>query len=182
MQFCPRQVFIHDDHFLSFVGAFAAVFNASGRIFWGHMCDSLGYRRCMVGVSLSIAALFSTLISVPAGGKPLFALWIWLIFFCFCANFVLLPTATAQCFGTRYSSKNYGLVMAGQAVAAPVTALLTQWLSPTFGWLAMFLLISCFSLGAAALQYRFPVNPSPRTVLNKLAAVGAAPAESPSDL
>ena len=33
------QVFITDDHFLAVVGAFAAIFNAFGRVFWGHMCD-----------------------------------------------------------------------------------------------------------------------------------------------
>ena len=56
----------------------------------------------------------------------LFALWIWLIFFSFCGNFVLLPTASAVCFGTKYHSKNYGLVMTGSAAAAPIIAILTQ--------------------------------------------------------
>ena len=49
-----------------------------------------------------------------------------MIFFSFCGNFVLLPTASAVCFGTKYSSKNYGLVMTGSAVAAPLIAMLTQ--------------------------------------------------------
>ena len=52
-------------------------------------------------VTVSITLLYSTFYFVPVGGKTLFALWVWAIFFCFCANFVLLPTATAQCFGTR---------------------------------------------------------------------------------
>merc|ERR1719471_2571202 len=33
------QTFIQDDHFLAVVGAFAAVFNSSGRVLWGHLCD-----------------------------------------------------------------------------------------------------------------------------------------------
>merc|ERR1719471_2657001 len=33
------QTFIQDDHFLAIVGAFAAVFNSSGRVLWGHLCD-----------------------------------------------------------------------------------------------------------------------------------------------
>ena len=56
----------------------------------------------MMVVTVSIAVLYSTFYFVSVGGKTLFALWVWAIFFCFCANFVLLPTATAQCFGTRY--------------------------------------------------------------------------------
>lgn len=38
------QTFIKDDHFLAIVGAFAAIFNSSGRIFWGHLADNFGYR------------------------------------------------------------------------------------------------------------------------------------------
>ncbi len=101
--------------------------------------------------------------------QALFAVWVWAIFFSFCANFVLLPTATAQCFGTKYASKNYGLVMSGSAAAAPVTALLTQQLSPVIGWTGMFLVIAGFSTACALLQCRFPRYPSPRAILDRLA-------------
>ena len=47
-----------------------------------------------------------------------------------------------QCFGTRYASKNYGLVMSGSASAAPLTALLTQLLNPLLGWEGMFQIIA----------------------------------------
>ena len=89
--------------FLAVVGAFAAIFNASGRVFWGHMCDKFGYRNCMCVSSIAMALLYLTFGYAPVyGGKALFAMWVWAIFFFFCANFVLLPTATAQTFGTRY--------------------------------------------------------------------------------
>ena len=100
------QGFVRDDHFLAIVGALAAVFNACGRVFWGHLCDSFGYRACMCVVTTAVGLLYATFTFVPHGGKPLFALWVWAIFFCFCASFVLLPTATAQCFGTRYTRSN----------------------------------------------------------------------------
>lgn len=95
------QTFITDDHFLAIVGAVAAIFNATGRIFWGHLCDAFGYKTCMMVVTSFVAVLYSTFYFIPVGGKPVFAIWVWAIFFCFCANFVLLPTATAQCFGTK---------------------------------------------------------------------------------
>ncbi len=95
------QGFIRDDHFLSIVGAVAAVFNAGGRVFWGHLCDGFGYRACMCVVTSALGILYSTFYLVPHGGKVFFAVWVWGIFFCFCASFVLLPTATAQCFGTK---------------------------------------------------------------------------------
>lgn len=163
------QVYITDDHFLAVVGAFAAIFNASGRVFWGHLCDKFGYRHCMVVVTVSIALLYLSFGVAPYyGGKAMFAMWVWAIFFFFCANFVLLPTATAQTFGTKYSSKNYGLVMTGQAAAAPVIAVLTEFLSPLLGWFGMFLIIAGFSLLSAALNLRFPKNPSPRAILDRL--------------
>lgn len=95
------QTFIQDDHFLALVGAVAAVFNAGGRIFWGHLCDHFGYRNCMLTVTMAIASFYASLHWVEFGGKVMFAAWIWGIFFSFCANFVLLPTASAQTFGTK---------------------------------------------------------------------------------
>ena len=97
------------------VGALAAIFNCIGRVFWGHFCD----------VSSAICFLYSTLYLTEFGQKATFAVWIWAIF-SFCGNFVLLPTASALCFGTKYHSKNYGLVMTGQAIGGLVSALLTQ--------------------------------------------------------
>ena len=66
------------------------------RVFWGRLCDKFGYKPCMMFITVAIAVLYSTLIFVPVGGKVFFATWVWAIFFAFCANFVLLPTATAQ--------------------------------------------------------------------------------------
>jgi len=162
------QTFIDDDHFLSITGAFAALFNSSGRVFWGHMSDVFGYKLCMLIVTVCISLLYSTLYFTEYGSKVLFALWIWLIFFSFCGNFVLLPTASAVSFGTKYSSKNYGLVMTGSAAAAPIIAILTQGLSPIVGYLGMFILIACFSALSAVITLFFPSCPSPRKLLHRL--------------
>lgn len=158
-----------DDHFLAIVGACAAVFNSGGRIFWGHLCDKFGYKICMMLVSFGLAALFATFHWLPSGTKALFAVWIWAIYFCFCGNFVLLPTATAQAFGTRYSSRNYGLVMSGQAAAAPITAVMTQVLSPIIGYPGMFALISGFSMVCTIMTWRlFPKSPSPSSIRDRI--------------
>jgi len=162
------QTFIKDDHFLAVVGALAAVFNSVGRVLWGQLCDTMGYRLCMLCCTTAIAALYSTLYFTEFGSKATFAIWIWMIFFAFCGNFVLLPTATALCFGTAHSSKNYGLVMTGSAAAAPILAVLTQGLSPQIGFLGMFVIIACFSAAAAALTLFFPACPSPRKILDRL--------------
>jgi len=162
------QTFIKDDHFLAVVGAFAAIFNSGGRVMWGHLCDVFGYKMCMMLVTSLITLLFSTLYLTEFGSRVTYAVWIWAIFFSFCGNFVLLPTATAQCFGTKSSSKNYGLVMTGSAVASPLIALLTQFLSPIVGFLGLFIIIALFSAAAGVLTLLFPGCPSPKKIQEKL--------------
>jgi hypothetical protein len=69
----------------------------------------------------------------------------------------------------RYACKNYGLVMTGQAAAAPVLAVLTQFLSPLLGWQGMFSIIATFSLISAIMNLRFfPKNPTPKLILARL--------------
>lgn len=38
------QTFIKDDYFLATVGASAAIFNATGRLFWGKLMDATSFR------------------------------------------------------------------------------------------------------------------------------------------
>lgn len=69
----------------------------------------------------------------------------------------------------RYASKNYGLVIMGQAVAAPITAILTQFLSPLVGWFGMFCVIGTCSFSAAVLNLIFfPKNPESRKILERM--------------
>ncbi len=60
--------------------------------------------------------------------------------------------------------------MTGQAFASPLTALLTQTLNPTLGWLGMFLIIAAFCFSSTLLQLRFPRCPSPRAIKDRLVA------------
>merc|ERR1712098_907440 len=135
---------------------------------WGHMCDVFGYKMCMLLVTTLISILYSTLYFTEYGQRATFAIWIWAIFFAFCGNFVLLPTATAMCFGTANSSKNYGLVMTGSAAAAPILAILTQGLSPVMGFLGMFIIIAFFSASSAMLTLFFPAPSTPKKILERL--------------
>ena len=162
------QTFIDDDHFLTGVGSAAAIFNSGGRVLWGHLYDKFGYKMCMMMVTSLISTLFSTLYFTEYGQRATFAIWICAIFFSFCGNFVLLPTATAACFGTKNSSKNYGLVMTGSAVGGLLTAVLTQLLSPVFGFLGMFITIAVLSSASAVLTLLFPACPSPKKILEQL--------------
>ena len=144
------------------------IFNCIGRVFWGHFCDVFSYKFCMVIVSSAICFLYSTLYLTEFGQKATFAVWIWAIFFSFCGNFVLLPTASALCFGTKHHSKNYGLLMTGMAAASPLIATLTQDLSPLVGYHGMFVIIAVFSGISASINFFFfPAKPSPKNILER---------------
>ena len=64
------QTFIQDDHFLAMVGTVAAIFNAGGRVVWGQLCDSFGYKVCMVTVTVlcTVLALYCTVPGVHGDG------------------------------------------------------------------------------------------------------------------
>ncbi|CAH1782091.1 unnamed protein product [Owenia fusiformis] len=139
------QTFIADDQFLALVGAFAAIFNGFGRIFWGHFADRFSYKSAMLIQTCSMFCLMMTLTACPYGGKPMFFIWVCLIFGTFSGNFALLPTATAKIFGPEYVAINYGLVFTAQAITGPIGAFLATALSDTIGWFGMFCIISAFT-------------------------------------
>ncbi|CAB4058694.1 unnamed protein product [Lepeophtheirus salmonis] len=118
--------------FLAIVGAFAAIFNSGGRIFWGHLCDIFGYRICIMVVSSLLSILYGTFYAIS------------------------LTKTTAQCFGTKFLSKNYGLVMSGMALGALVLAAVTQVLQPFIGFLGMFLLMSAVCTLSCIIKQLFP--------------------------
>ncbi|KAK0059761.1 oxalate:formate antiporter-like isoform X1, partial [Biomphalaria pfeifferi] len=149
------QTFISDDSFLALVGAFAAVFNAFGRIMWGSIADRWSFRVAMLTVCTAFTALMLTLQLAPYGGKALFFVYICLLFGSFSGSFALLPTATAKCFGRKYLSINYGLVFTSQIVTAPLGAFLSQTLKSSIGWTGLFFMVSGFSFVAFLLTVMF---------------------------
>ena len=67
-------------------------------------CTAL-HKVCMVTVTVLNTLLLATLHLTPHLPRPLFAVWVWALYGCICASFILLPTATAQAnriFNTDY--------------------------------------------------------------------------------
>ena len=58
--------------------------------------------------------------------------------------------------------------MTGQAAAAPVIAVITEFLSPAIGFLGMFVFIAGASFLCCLLNLKFPQKPSPKAVLERL--------------
>lgn len=105
------QQFIHDDHFLAFVGSIASIFNAGGRLFWGNLFDKTSFRVCINILSGMLSILMLTFeLTAYYESKLLFFTWVVSIFFTFSGIFVIFPTACAQVFGRMHAGTIYGIL------------------------------------------------------------------------
>ncbi|XP_071085863.1 apicoplast pyruvate carrier 1-like isoform X2 [Haliotis cracherodii] len=154
------QTFIQDDVFLATVGAFAAVFNAGGRIAWGHLADRFSFKISMMCLCALFTALLLTIGLTSMAGKWLFFIYVCLIFGTFSGNFSLFPVATARSFGQLHYPLNYGLLFTSQVITAPVGAILTSQLKSIIGWYGMFFVVSGFSFSSFILMFVFKVKNS----------------------
>ena len=143
--------FIDDDQFLATVGSISAVLNCTGRIVWGLVADKFSYRFALVSQSGIMTMFLLTFYATSAVGKPMFFIWVCVIFFCVGGVFSLYPTAIATSFGPKYMSINYGLLFTSQVCAGVIAALLFTTLQNLLDWDGMIFLISGFSMAGFVL-------------------------------
>ncbi|XP_005105928.2 oxalate:formate antiporter [Aplysia californica] len=139
------QTFISDDTFLALVGAFAAIFNGLGRIFWGIIADKISFRVSMLLMTAAFTCLMLTFNLTSLGDKAYFFAYVCLLFGCFSGTFSLFPTASAKCFGPKYLGINYGLLFSSLFVTSLLCTFLSQTLKSLIGWEGLFFLIAGFS-------------------------------------
>ncbi|BFZ00816.1 hypothetical protein BsWGS_03855 [Bradybaena similaris] len=149
------QTFISDDSFMALVGSFASVFNAGGRVFWGVLADKFSFRVAALIMSAAFTCLMLTLQLSERGGKPLFFIYVCLLFGSFSGSYALFPTATAKCFGRKYLPINYGFVFTSQVITAPLGVFLSQTLKSSLGWEGLFFLVAGFSFISLILAFLF---------------------------
>ncbi|CAG5135273.1 unnamed protein product, partial [Candidula unifasciata] len=149
------QTFISDDTFMALAGSFGSAFNAVGRIFWGALADKFSFRVSCLIMSAAFTCSMLTLQLSELGGKPLFFVYVCLLFGSFSGSYALFPTATAKCFGRKYLPINYGLVFTSQVITAPLGVFLSQSLKSSLGWDGLFFLIAGFSFISLILAFLF---------------------------
>lgn len=93
-----------------------ALANAGGRVLAGFASDRLG---AVASLRVSFVALAAAMVALfAAGDSPVvFYLGICLVGVCFGATMGIYPGFTAQQFGARHNSVNYGIMFVGFAVA-----------------------------------------------------------------
>ena len=138
--------FTSDDHFLAIVGATASICNCAGRIVWGLVADVISYKFALVLQSGIMTAFLLTFYSSSVAGKPMFLIWVCIIFFCLGGIFSLYPTAVSRSFGPQYMGINYGLLFTSQIGSAIFSVLILSTLQNVLlSWYEIVFLMSGFS-------------------------------------
>lgn len=104
------------------VFGFIALCNAVGRLFWGAVSDRIGRKGAYALIFVIQAAVFF----VMGGLHSLLpvALAYAVILFCYGGGFGIMPSFSADYFGTRHMGANYGALLTAWGVAGLVGPLL----------------------------------------------------------
>lgn len=94
-----------------------ALFNGGGRVLAGWLSDQLGRIRTLQLVFLLYILGLGLLLAVRPGAMPVFYGGVGLVGFCFGAFMGIFPGFTADQFGIRHNSVNYGIMFIGFALA-----------------------------------------------------------------
>ena len=96
-----------------------SICNSAGRLFWGFVSDKLG-RKMTIIILLVGSGCMSLLVTV-ANGYAIYVLIGFIGFFYggFLSNF---PSLTADLFGAKHMSTNYGMVLVGFGIGAVVAS------------------------------------------------------------
>ncbi|KAI3384224.1 hypothetical protein SNEBB_007133 [Seison nebaliae] len=154
------QTFIMNDVFLTLVGSISSFLNASGRIFWGFVCDRHSYQLSIGMLSAIMFALSATFTSTALGGPLFFLIWVAIYHFAFSGTFSVLPGSVAKFYGTSNFNFNYGVLLTAEIPGPLIGAFVAQPIYDKFEWIGIFGIVAIFSLVSVIINLfgKFPDN------------------------
>ena len=105
-------------HLVAAIFGGLALFNALGRLFWGALSDRIGRNRAYALIFAIQACVFFMLNDLHTLLPVMLAYAV--ILFCFGGGFGIMPSFSADYFGTRHMGANYGALLTAWGVAGLV--------------------------------------------------------------
>jgi MFS transporter, OFA family, oxalate/formate antiporter len=149
---------------LTLAGTLSPIANGASRISWGWVSDRLGRERTMTVAFVAQAICLCLVVSLGHRSGGWFALTLVLVYFTWGEIFGLFPAASADYFGTKFATSNYGLLYSAKGVASIlggwVGALLSEqtgsWSGGFYGSAVMALVAAGLSIVLATVMSRRP--------------------------
>jgi MFS transporter, OFA family, oxalate/formate antiporter len=124
-----------------------AIFNALGRFFWGSVSDRIGRPMTYTTMYLIQAVIFFFLGGLHA--VAIVSICFAVVLACYGGGFGVMPSFTADFFGTKYLGQIYGFILTAWGFAGLVGPLVSAWVKDHTGsftgampWVALMLVIA----------------------------------------
>ena len=152
-QFAATSSALVGDSFQAQVGGLGALFNGIGRLFWGSISDTLGFKKSFITLTV-IQSLLHAYYPVAASSKLGFAASTCMCFFFLAGNFALMPPAIQKMFGPKNGALIYGLIYSSFGIASLGGSVLCKSLKELYGFEGVFRVMSVLSIVGALLTTR----------------------------
>lgn len=149
-QFAAVSPALAGDKYQSLVGGLGALANGLGRIFWGTLCDKIGFKHSFALLTL-VQSLIHAYYPSVASSKTAFLFFTSLSFFFLAGNFSLMPPSVLRLFGPKNGSLLYGIIYSAFGVASIGTLFLNKHLIESLGFEGVFRILSLLSIVATML-------------------------------
>jgi OFA family oxalate/formate antiporter-like MFS transporter len=159
---------------LPFALSLDRVLNGVTRPFVGWVSDHIGRENTMF-IAFGIEGIAILALIAAARVPVLFVAVTGLAFFAWGEIYSLFPAISADTFGTKYATANYGILYTAKGVAALLVPISSVIVAITGSWLLVFVLASAANFVAAALAL-FVLKP---LIARPLQPAASPPAPSP---
>lgn len=158
------QTFIHDDHFLSGIGAGTAISNTIGRLTMGHFKDKFGYQAISIPLSMTTLLFIALMPMTQNLNKLFYGTAVLLSVGSVGSQYALMPSAAQDCFGDKYASINIGFVYMSMVISTLAGTLLSHHFTSLIGWEGMIYIMAGFSAIDFIATLFLPSKPAERLI------------------